>query len=80
MAKERIYHPELKQAIEVAPSTARVLAASGWRPAEGLEPPPEPPEPPPSDARKAEWIDYAVELGVPRDEAEALTKAELQDL
>ncbi len=36
-----------------------------------------PPPPPPSSAPKADWVDHAVDLGVPPDEAAAMTKAEL---
>jgi hypothetical protein len=34
-------------------------------------------EPPPASALKAEHVDFAVAQGVPQDEAEAMTKAEL---
>ena len=34
-------------------------------------------EAPAKSASKAEWVDYAVSLGADRDEADALTKAEL---
>lgn len=77
---KRMYHPELGRAVEVPESSARVLRGSGWRDAADTEPPPEPPESPPVDALKADWVDYAVELGWDRDEAETLTKSELQDL
>ena len=33
--------------------------------------------PPAESALKGEWVDYAVSRGVPRDEAEAMTKAQL---
>jgi hypothetical protein len=39
------------------------------------------PEPPPVSAPKAEHVDHAVEaLGVPRDEAESMTKPDLVEL
>lgn len=34
-------------------------------------------EPPPASARKADWVDHAVATGVPPEQAEAMTKAEL---
>jgi len=37
----------------------------------------EPPAPPPVNAPKADWVDHAVAVGVPQEEAEAKTKAEL---
>lgn len=43
-------------------------------------PEPEPeaaPEPPPARAPKADWVDHAVAAGLPRDEAEAMPKADL---
>ncbi len=36
--------------------------------------------PPKQVAAKGEWVDYAVSKGADRDEAEALTKQELQEL
>jgi hypothetical protein len=35
------------------------------------------PEPPPANAPKASWVDHAEAAGLPRDEAEAMTKAAL---
>lgn len=41
---------------------------------------PEVSEVPAHSALKADWVDFAVECGAARDEAEALTKADLIDL
>lgn len=35
------------------------------------------PEPPPARASKAEWVDHAKAAGLPGDEAESMTKADL---
>ncbi|HWU21548.1 MAG TPA: hypothetical protein VN088_08485 [Nocardioides sp.] len=44
---------------------------------EGLSGAPAPLDPPAASANKSEWVDYAVSQGSSRDEAEAMTKAEL---
>lgn len=80
MAMKRIYHPELKRAVTVPEASAEVLRSAGWRSAAEAEPEPEPPEPPADSALKADWVDWAVEAGMDRDEAETLTKSELQEL
>jgi hypothetical protein len=36
-------------------------------------------EPPSRRASKAEWVEYAVQMGTPRDEAEAATRDELAE-
>ena len=48
--------------------------------AEGVEETVEVPERPDANAKKADWVDYAVALGHDREGVESLTKAEIVEL
>lgn len=68
---------------ELPGATAVRLAGRGYvRPVgepEGQETVPGPERPDPAD-RKGVWVEYAVSSGVPREKAERLTKAQLQEV
>lgn len=70
--------PDTAAALREVPPVFGIVDAEQPKEPTGPETPtPLAPERPPHSAIKQEWVDYAAALGADRDQAEALTKAEL---
>lgn len=76
----KIRHTRTGAEVDVTEATAERRISSGRWQAAGRKVTAPAPSPPTSSDTKATWVDFAVSQGADRDEAEALTKADLVEL